>query len=434
MSEFEKAISSAKLVPDTIGLIAVRLPSLFVVSRVMDLRSGHPFWLLKNGLLASYPTLSHDESCGVVVLGGGITGALVAYHLVNEGVETVLLDKRDIGTGSTAASTSLLQYEIDTELCDLISRVGESDAVRAYKLGLEAIDQIEKMVLLLDDDCGFLRRKSLYVASRKSHVAKLRKEYECRRQFRFHVEYLEASEIEQRFPFSEPGAIFSNGDAQIDVFRFTHALLAHSHRKGLRVYDRTAVSAIGYDAGRVILKTERGPSVTARRLVFATGYESQQYLQQSAGHLHSTFAAVSEPMQPFPQWADRCLIWETARPYFYTRTTADDRVIIGGEDAPFATDHRRDRLVESKTRKLVRRFNSLFPGTEFEVAYSWAGTFGETKDGLAYVGRSPERPEAYFALGYGGNGVTMSVIAAGLIADDYLGRDNPDAHIFRFGR
>ena len=400
----------------------------------MDLRSGHPFWLIKNGLLESYPALSHDESCAVVVLGGGITGALVAYQLVSEGVETVLLDKRDIGTGSTAASTSLLQYEIDTELSDLIPRVGESDAVRAYELGLEAIDKIEKLVRLLDDDCGFERRKSLYFASKRSHVAKLRKEYECRRQFGFDVEYLEANEIEQRFPFSAPGAILSNGDAQIDVFRFTHTLLAHSHRKGLRVFDRTAVSAIEHDAGRVILKTERGPTVTARRLVFATGYESQQYSRQSAGALHSTFAAVSEPMQAFPQWPDRCLIWETARPYFYARTTADDRAIIGGEDAPFATDHRRDRLVESKTGKLIRRFRSLFPDAEFELAYSWAGTFGETKDGLAYVGRSPERPDDYFALGYGGNGVTMSVIAAGLIADDYLGRDNPDAHIFRFGR
>ena len=82
----------------------------------------------------------------------------------------------------------------------------------------------------------------------------------------------------------------------------------------------------------------------------------------------------------------------------------------------------------------MQRFNAMFPGAEFEVAYAWAGTFGETKDGLAYVGRSPEWPKDYFALGYGGNGVTMSVVAAGLIADDYLGRENPDAHIFRFGR
>lgn len=91
----------------------------------MDLRSGHPYWLLKNGLLASYPTLKHDDSCEVAIIGGGITGALVAYHLCQEGVATILLDKRDVGSGSTAASTALLQYAADTELMDSIPLVGD---------------------------------------------------------------------------------------------------------------------------------------------------------------------------------------------------------------------------------------------------------------------------------------------------------------------
>jgi glycine/D-amino acid oxidase-like deaminating enzyme len=47
---------------------------------------------------------------------------------------------------------------------------------------------------------------------------------------------------------------------------------------------------------------------------------------------------------------------------------------------------------------------------------------------------SPEWPHAYFALGYGGNGITMSLTAAELIRDHYLGRDNPDAKIFAFDR
>ena len=72
--------------------------------------------------------------------------------------------------------------------------------------------------------------------------------------------------------------------------------------------------------------------------MFATGYESQQYLRQKAGTLHSTFAAVSEPIAPLPARLGRFLMWETARPYFYLHTTQDGRVMIGGEDVPFATD------------------------------------------------------------------------------------------------
>jgi glycine/D-amino acid oxidase-like deaminating enzyme len=400
----------------------------------MDLRSGHPFWLLKNGLLADYPSLKHDESCEVAVIGGGITGALVAYHLAQEGVETVLVDKRDIGGGSTAASTALLQYEIDTELHDLIGSVGEARAVRSYRLGLEAIETVERLGDELKDDCGFERKTSLYLASRKSDVSKLRKEYETRKAYGFHVEYLEAKDIESRASFAAPGAILSYGDAQVDPFRLTHRLIQAAKKNGLRVYDRCEVSKVESSDGGVVLQTASGFRISGQRVVFATGYESQQYLKRDVGVLKSTFALISEPCNSFEGWPDRSLIWESARPYFYLRTTSDDRAIVGGEDVPYATAHKSEQLIARKTKKLQRRFADMFPRLDLEVSYTWAGTFGETKDGLAYIGQTPEFSHAYFALGYGGNGITFSVIAAKIITDLHLGRPNPDANIFRFDR
>ena len=400
----------------------------------MDLRSGHPFWLLKNGLLADYPALKQNESCEVAVIGGGITGALVAYQLVGEGVDTVLVDTRDIGAGSTAASTALLQYEIDTELHDLIGLVGEAHAVRSYRLGLEAIDTVERLTGELKDDCGFERKTSLYLAGKKSDVSKLRKEYDTRKAFGFHVEYLEAKDLESRASFTAPGAILSYGDAQVDPFRLTHRLFQAAKTQGLRVYDRCEVRKVAPTESGVVLHTEPGFRIKGRRVVFATGYESQRYLKQNVGALKSTFALISEPFDSFEGWPDRALIWESARPYFYLRTTSDDRAIIGGEDVPYATAHASDRLIARKTQKLQRRFTGMFPRLDLEVSYTWAGTFGETEDGLAYIGQTPEFPHAYFALGYGGNGITFSAIAAKIITDLHLDRPNPDADIFRFDR
>ena len=80
----------------------------------MDLRTESPYWLMKNGFLYSYPSLDRSLSTEVAIMGGGITGALVAYHLSKAGIPCILLDKRKIGMGSTCASTALLQYEIDT--------------------------------------------------------------------------------------------------------------------------------------------------------------------------------------------------------------------------------------------------------------------------------------------------------------------------------
>ncbi len=68
------------------------------------------------------------------------------------------------------------------------------------------------------------------------------------------------------------------------------------------------------------------------------------------------------------------------------------------------------------------------------VDYRWAGTFGETKDGLAYIGQIRQMPRCYFALGFGGNGITYSAIAAEIIREAMAGRQHSDAHLFRFDR
>jgi glycine/D-amino acid oxidase-like deaminating enzyme len=115
------------------------------------------------------------------------------------------------------------------------------------------------------------------------------------------------------------------------------------------------------------------------------------------------------------------------------RTTADGRVLLGGRDENFQSAGKRDALIGRKSRELTTDFKKLFPRISFEIDFAWAGTFGETKDGLPYIGNPYER-RVFFALGYGGNGITFSVIAANLIVDAILKRKNPDAEIFSFNR
>ena len=108
----------------------------------MELVAGYPFWLIKNGLLYSYPKLLENKKCDAIIIGGGISGALTAWHLIKTGIECTLVDGRTIGLGSTCASTSLLQYELDTPLHKLKKNIGEYKAVRAYELCSDAVDKL----------------------------------------------------------------------------------------------------------------------------------------------------------------------------------------------------------------------------------------------------------------------------------------------------
>jgi glycine/D-amino acid oxidase-like deaminating enzyme len=400
----------------------------------MDLRSAHPFWLLKSGLLETYPSLDQDLDTEVVVIGAGITGSLVAYSLVKQGVNVVVIDKRESGWGSTAASTGLLQYEIDINLYELKELVGESNANRAYLLGVKAIEMIQQVVSEIGGEEDFKTRPSLYVARRRKDEQTLEKEFEARVKCGLRVRYLKQEQIAEEFGVQARAAIVSDAGAQIDPYAVAHQLLTKCVTMGAQVYDRTEVKDIKMQQSGVILTTDRGCQVRAKKVVFASGYESQNYLKQKVADLNSTFAFVSEPIKDSDAWVHH-LLWEAARPYFYLRTTNDGRLMMGGEDEPFRDPEKRDRLIARKTEKLLKAYAAFYPGRpEPEVAFAWAGTFGETKDGLPYIGVSPEMEHAYFALGYGGNGITFSVQAAQIITDLYRGIDNPDAHLYRFDR
>lgn len=400
----------------------------------MDLASGYPYWPVKDGLLRAYPPLESDATCDVLVIGAGATGALIAYRLVEAGIDTIVVDKRDVGFGSTSATTGLILYEIDAMLTELIGVVGEDHAVRAYRACLDGVHHFGELMSGLDDQSGFSQRDSLYLAARSADAELLQRECAVRRRHGIDVEFLTKQDIAGRFSFSRPAALLSRDAAQIDAYRLTHTLLRCISARGARVYDRSEVSGFTTDKSAITAQTIRKNHIRARRVVFATGYESTQYLQQPVARLISTYALVSEPLGSFEGWTGQPIIWEHADPYLYLRPTEDGRVMIGGEDEDFRDPVRRDRLIGRKTRALQRKFAALFPAIDLEVAFSWAGTFGETKDGLPYIDQTPEWPGAWFALCYGGNGLTFAILAAEIIRDAILGKRHEHADLFRFNR
>lgn len=400
----------------------------------MDLNSGNPFWPLRNGLIANYPALEKSIECEVAVLGAGISGALVAWELALGGLNVVVVDKRDVATGSTCASTCLLQYEVDTPLHRLVKLVGEDHAVRAYRACRAALGKMARIDRRLGGGHGFQQTESIQGASRAAHLPGLRRELALRRRHGFDVEWWSRAQLTRLSTLPYPAALLVRDAAQIDAHRLTHSLLRSAAAHGTRIYDRTRITHRKSGRHGLILRTDRGRLIRARHLVVATGYETVPYLADELTTLVATFALVTEPRADFPGWPGRRLIWETARPYVYLRQTDDGRAIIGGYDECTTDPRRRTALLVRKTALLTRRFQQLLPRIPCEPAYSWAGMFAETPDGLPYIGRHPRVPHTYFALGYGGNGITYSVIAAEIIRDLICEGTSRDAELFRFDR
>jgi len=399
----------------------------------LDLVSGAPYWPLAAGLLGVYPPLTANAECEVAVVGAGITGALVADALAESGIDVIVVDRRDVARGSTAASTALVNWELDVELEALSEQIGEEDAVLAYRASLGAVGTLERLIRKLPDS-GFTRRSSLYLASSPGDVRRLQREAELRARHGLPSEYWDRKRLAGSYSFRAQGAIRSGGSAEVDPYRLTHALLARATGRGARVFDRTEIVREDFARDAITLKSARGPFIRARRVVMALGYEIPRPLQRDIVKLSSTYALISEPVAEWTGWEDRCLVWESARPYHYLRTTGDGRVIIGGADEPFRDPARRDRMLPRKVQRLSQRLAKMLPSFRAEPAFGWTGTFGSTGDGLPYIGEWGQAPGRIFALGYGGNGITFGAIAAEVIRGLCLGEPAEEGRLYRLDR
>ena len=400
----------------------------------LDVRTESPFWLMKSGYLEVYSALSEEITVNFAIMGGGISGALQAWHLSQKGATVALVDRRHLGMGSTCASTALLQYDIDKSLHELIEIVVEEKAVRAYEMTLDALLGLEKIAKNLKIENEFERCSSVYLARCKKDISFLEKECRIREKYGYEVELWDAEKFETHFPFSVPSALYTKPAARVDPYRLTHGLLQDALKRGVKIFDKTDVENIEYRKNGVTLHTSQGFNINAKKLVIACGYESVKYIPFQIGLLTSTYALTSEPIRKKEIWFENCLFWDTGNPYIYGRITADNRIIFGGGDESFYNPKRRDKLLKRKTGELTARFENMFPDLPFEVDYSWAGTFIETDDGLPFIGAIKQIPHTFFALGYGGNGITFSQIAVEILCDLLMGKKNKDAEIYSFER
>jgi len=392
----------------------------------MKLRTGTPLWLDLSGSEPPNEPLNSDISCDVLVIGSGVTGAMIALHLAEIGFDVVVVDRRSAASGSTPACTALIQYDIDVPLLELQNLIGRSKAERAYKATRKAIEDIRLLVLKHELDCAFSLRSGLYLASLESDEEVLKKESEARARLGIEARYLDRQTLKQRFNISRPGAIYSEVEYELNPCQLTYQLLARAIALGTRLFTNTEIRLEKDKSQSLKVSTQTGNKIKCGDIVIATGYETPEIFPtlKKLCSLNSTYAIATQPVEPSSLWNERALIWEHSDPYLYARTTPDNRIIAGGEDEEFSDPTSRDKLIPVKSNLILKKLQELFPETELKIDYQWTGTFAETE----------ANTRCHFALGYGGNGITYSLLAAQIIRDRIREVPNEVGSLFSFER
>ncbi|MFV3127275.1 NAD(P)/FAD-dependent oxidoreductase [Niveispirillum sp. KHB5.9] len=401
-----------------------------MLTQPKDLRTGRSVWMDTRVPTIPTKTLTQDATADIVLVGAGISAAITAQALASRGHKVVMLDRRPPLSGSTAATTALLQYEIDLPILKLKAKVGLERAIRAWQRTRLALDTLADKVGALNIDCDLERRSSLYLAGNLLNAGQLRREAALRNRAGLHTDYLDRAELRSRYGIDRAAALLSFGNLTANPLRLAAGFLLGAQRHGAEIFSPVTVAGVESRDGRVVITTEAGPTVHAGTAIYATGYELPKGVRRTKHRIGSTWAIATRP-QPRKLWPDQCLIWEASDPYLYVRALPDGRVICGGEDEDFQDEAARDALLPDKTARLEEKLGKLFPALDTKADYAWCGNFGSTPSGLPTIRRVGDAPNILAILAFGGNGITFSSLAAELLVGMVEGRVDIDAGLFR---
>jgi glycine/D-amino acid oxidase-like deaminating enzyme len=395
------------------------------------LRSGVPVWMAYPRRTPMTRQIERDLSTDILVVGAGISGALIAYSLAREGHRVVVIDRRGLLTGSTPASTALLLFEIDTPLIHLKREIGVRPAERAWLRSKGALDALYKLTRDERINASMSLHPSVYLAGDVLDARGLAKEVSARVRIGLPSQYLDRRELRARFDLSRAAAIVSADSVAADPRALASGFLRRAQQLGARLFAPHEIADIQSGKRGALAVTKDGFTIESRQIVLCTGYELPKIVPTHGHSIASTWVIATKP-QPKHLWPSECFIWEAKDPYLYVRATIDGRIVCGGEDEEFTDESRRDAKLAAKARTLEKKLAKLLPKVDSRAQFAWTASFGQSDTGLPSIGRIPGYPRCYAVLGYGGNGITFSMLAAQLISASIGKRRDPDAGLFAF--
>ena len=231
----------------------------------------------------------------VIVIGGGIHGCSVSYHLAKEGwTDVVLLERKQLTSGTTWHAAGL------------VGQLQGSHATTAFaKYGIELLEEIEAET---GQNPGYRRSGSISIAVNDERMAELKRKADFASLFGIDANYLSACEIQERWPLMNPegvlGGIYMPSDGSANPIDLTTALAKGASQRGVTIMEHTKVQEILVSEGRASgVHTDQG-TITADFVVNCAGMWARDIGQQNGVsvplHACEHYYLVTEAIKDLP--------------------------------------------------------------------------------------------------------------------------------------
>lgn len=364
----------------------------------------------------------------VAVIGAGFTGLNAARKLARSGLRVAVLEAGHVGAGGSGRNGGHLNNGIAHGYAEAKAHLGAKRAHALYHAYDRSIDMIEEVIAEEGIACDFRRAGKLKLASKPSHVAGLRANYDLiAREVDPDTRWLDRADLGAEIG-SEAfhGGMIYEKSAMMHMGRYVTGLADAVVRHGGTIWEAAPVTGRSKAGGGWSLQTPRG-SLTADRVIAATGAYSAQVPGAPLGYFRrriisvGSFIIATRPLSDAEVAATlpgnrTCVTSMNIGNYF--RLSPDKRLIFGGR-ARFTA--RSDQRSDAKSGAILRSaMAAMFPHlARVEVDYCWGGLVGMTKDRFPRAG---EADGMFYAMGYSGHGAQMSTLLGQVLADMAMGR------------
>ena len=373
--------------------------------------------------------LAGDIDADVVVIGSGSTGISTALYLAQEhGIRAVVLEanqsawgcsSRSGGQGQNASGRLTRTQWIERWGLDVAKRLD-----REIRTGFENFKQLTTQI-----DCDAFDGGHLYLAHRPEKLAYLRNETRVRREtFGYDTRMLSAQEVRRDYcdERDTAGAMLEAEGVGIHPLKFTFGLLERARALGVRVHPASPVQGWETVAGVHHLRTPGG-TVRASRVAVCTGGYTGQRLNPLLKNKIMPILSNSVVTRPLTEaelqatnFRSRTFLTDTRTLRFYYRLLKDNRLQIGSRSALTGADAQHPVHLKLLTDAIARKFPPL---AGIPIDYSWWGWVDVSHDMMPRITRPDPAQQVWYAVGYGGNGVSFSTWAGKRLAERVAGQD-----------
>ena len=358
----------------------------------------------QNCTIEKHQPLLENEEVEIAVIGAGMAGILIAYHLKEAGKQVIVLEANHIGSGQTQHTTAKITSQHHLLYHHLLVNKGEEKARQYAMANQKAIKEYERIIKKESIDCHFEYQPSFvfsddFITLEQEQKAAIRLG-------------LPASIVEQvSLPVPVKYAIKFEQQAQFHPLRFLKALA-----KNLTIYENTFVQTVNDH----MIVTTRG-TITAQKIVFACHYPFLNFPGMYFTKMHQERSYVLALKNTTPLFGMYIGEWEEQ---IYSFRSYQDLLLFGGGG------HRTgENSLGGKYEALRTKAKQLFPAS-YEVAH-WSAQDCMPTDKVPFIGvYSNTKPHWYVATGFQKWGMTSSMVSALLIRDAILGKENPYAEVF----